>query len=77
MRRDRKARRPHHADGKPRAGEGGAHRRDDYAKVYGRILSQVKEPVIIHWLGEMFDPALEGYWGHRDHKAGDGPSPST
>src|SRR5215207_10891831 len=33
---------------------------DDYAKVYGRVLSQVKEPVIIHWLGEMFDPALEG-----------------
>jgi hypothetical protein len=40
---------------------------DDYAKVYGRILSQVKEPVIIHWLGEMFDPALAGYWGHKDH----------
>ena len=40
---------------------------DDYAKVYGRILAQVKEPVLIHWLGEMFDPALEGYWGHRDH----------
>lgn len=40
---------------------------DDYAKVYDRILSQVKEPVIIHWLGEMFDPALEGYWGHKDH----------
>ena len=40
---------------------------DDYAKVYGRVLSQVKEPVIIHWLGEMFDPALEGYWGSRDH----------
>ena len=40
---------------------------DDYAKVYGRILGQVREPVIIHWLGEMFDPALEGYWGHRDH----------
>ena len=36
---------------------------DDYAKVYDRILSQVKQPVIIHWLGEMFDPALEGYWG--------------
>src|SRR6201999_279920 len=34
---------------------------DDYAKVYGRILDQVKEPVIIHWLGEMFDPALAGY----------------
>jgi hypothetical protein len=42
---------------------------DDYAKVYGRILSQVKEPVIIHWLGEMFDPALAGYWGAPDHKA--------
>jgi hypothetical protein len=40
---------------------------DDYAKVYGRVLEQVKEPVIIHWLGEMFDPALAGYWGHEDH----------
>ncbi|MGH3088299.1 MAG: dihydrodipicolinate synthase family protein, partial [Rubrobacteraceae bacterium] len=39
---------------------------DDYAEVYGGILSQVREPVILHWLGEMFDPALEGYWGHRD-----------
>jgi hypothetical protein len=42
---------------------------DDYARVYDRILSQVKEPVIIHWLGEMFDPALEGYWGAKDHHA--------
>jgi hypothetical protein len=42
---------------------------DDYLCVYDRILSQVKEPVIIHWLGEMFDPALEGYWGSRDHMA--------
>jgi hypothetical protein len=33
---------------------------DDYERVYGRILSQVKEPVIIHWLGEMFYPALVG-----------------
>jgi hypothetical protein len=40
---------------------------DDYARVYARILDQVKEPVIIHWLGEMFDPALDGYWGHKDH----------
>jgi hypothetical protein len=39
---------------------------DAYAKVYGRILSQVKEPVIIHWLGDMFDPALAGYWGASD-----------
>jgi hypothetical protein len=36
---------------------------DDYATVYDRILSQAREPVIIHWLGEMFDPALAGYWG--------------
>ena len=35
---------------------------DDYAHVYDRVLSQVREPVIIHWLGEMFDPALAGYW---------------
>jgi hypothetical protein len=39
---------------------------EDYLKVYGRILQQVREPVIIHWLGEVFDPALAGYWGHRD-----------
>ena len=39
---------------------------EDYAKVYGRILSQVREPVIVHWLGEMFDPALAGYWGCAD-----------
>jgi hypothetical protein len=42
---------------------------DDYARVYGRILRQVREPVIIHWLGEMFDPALTGYWGATDHAA--------
>jgi len=29
-------------------------------------LSQVREPVIIHWLGDMFDPALSGYWGTAD-----------
>jgi Protein of unknown function (DUF993) len=40
---------------------------DDYVKVYDRILAQVKEPVIIHWRCEMFDPALAGYWGHDDH----------
>ena len=42
---------------------------DDYVRVYDRVLRQVREPVIIHWLGEMFDPALEGYWGHHDHMA--------
>ncbi len=40
---------------------------DDYVRVYDRILRQAKQPVIIHWLGEMFDPALEGYWGNVDH----------
>jgi hypothetical protein len=40
---------------------------DDYGRVYDRVLTQVKEPVIIHWLGEMFDPALAGYWGSKDH----------
>ncbi len=39
---------------------------DDYHRVYDRILSQVREPVIIHWLGDMFDPALAGYWGSTD-----------
>ncbi len=42
---------------------------EDYGKVYDRILGQVKQPVILHWLGEMFDPALEGYWGSRNHSA--------
>jgi len=42
---------------------------DDYVRVYDRVLSQTKEPVIIHWLGEMFDPALVGYWGSTDHRA--------
>jgi hypothetical protein len=36
---------------------------DDYARVYDRVLSQVSGPVIIHWLGDMFDPALANYWG--------------
>jgi hypothetical protein len=39
---------------------------EDYAKVYDHVLSQVAEPVIIHWLGDMFDPALSNYWGTAD-----------
>jgi hypothetical protein len=39
---------------------------DDYARVYERILRQVRDPVIIHWLGDMFDPQLAGYWGSTD-----------
>jgi hypothetical protein len=38
----------------------------DYEKVYDHILSQVRQPVILHWLGDMFDPQLAGYWGHTD-----------
>ncbi len=46
-----------------------AHSPDDYLHVYDRILRQTKQPVILHWLGEMFDPALAGYWGSGDHMA--------
>ena len=34
----------------------------DYERVYDRILRQARQPVVLHWLGEMFDPALAGYW---------------
>lgn len=40
---------------------------DDYLKTYARVLSRAEQKVVIHWLGEMFDPALEGYWGSGDH----------
>jgi hypothetical protein len=36
---------------------------DDYLRLYGGLIRQAREPVILHWLGAMFDPALEGYWG--------------
>ncbi|MDI7861693.1 dihydrodipicolinate synthase family protein [Rhizobiaceae bacterium n13] len=42
---------------------------DDYRKVYGRILGQAKDKVVLHWLGDMFDPQLAGYWGARDFNA--------
>lgn len=42
---------------------------DDYARVYDRILSQASGKVILHWLGDMFDPALKGYWGADDFEA--------
>jgi hypothetical protein len=38
----------------------------DYERVYDRVLRQAKQPVILHWLGEIFDPALAGYWGSKD-----------
>ena len=39
---------------------------DDYQRVYGAILRQIRQPVILHWLGDMFDPQLAGYWGSSD-----------
>ncbi|MGJ6963079.1 dihydrodipicolinate synthase family protein [Streptosporangium sp. G11] len=39
---------------------------EDYHRVYGELFSRVDRPVILHWLGEMFDPNLAGYWGSRD-----------
>ncbi|MBO2436443.1 dihydrodipicolinate synthase family protein [Actinomadura nitritigenes] len=39
---------------------------EDYAAVYGRLLPQLRNPAVLHWLGPMFDPALEGYWGSSD-----------
>lgn len=39
---------------------------DDYLTLYGRLLQDSDQPVILHWLGEMFDPGLQGYWGSRD-----------
>lgn len=41
---------------------------EDYANVYDSVLSDVAEPVILHWLGEMFDPDLAGYWGHQEDR---------
>ncbi|WP_330455808.1 dihydrodipicolinate synthase family protein [Streptomyces sp. NBC_00820] len=39
---------------------------EDYLRLYGRLIGQARQPVILHWLGEMFDPALTGYWGSAD-----------
>jgi hypothetical protein len=42
---------------------------DDYATVYTAVLSQLRHPAILHWLGEAFDPALTGYWGAASYEA--------
>ena len=39
---------------------------EDYIRVYSDVLKACDEPVILHWLGEMFDPQLAGYWGNAD-----------
>ncbi|HLH69623.1 MAG TPA: dihydrodipicolinate synthase family protein [Candidatus Dormibacteraeota bacterium] len=43
-----------------------ARRPEDYLRVYDRVLSQLQRPALIHWLGEVFDPQLRGYWGYED-----------
>lgn len=42
---------------------------DDYFQVYEKVLSHVKKPVILHWLGEVFDPHLPAYWGYKDQES--------
>ena len=44
----------------------------DYLEVYGELLRQAERPVILHWLGEAFDPALRGYWGSTEFGAAAG-----
>jgi hypothetical protein len=39
---------------------------DDYLRVYRTVLAAVDQPVVLHWLGDMFDPELKGYWGTPD-----------
>ncbi|MFE9960168.1 dihydrodipicolinate synthase family protein [Micromonospora sp. NPDC005299] len=39
---------------------------DDYLRVYEQVLRETSTPVVLHWLGDMFDPALAGYWGSTD-----------
>ncbi|MGE0805198.1 MAG: dihydrodipicolinate synthase family protein [Burkholderiaceae bacterium] len=48
------------------ASAGGA---DDYAWVYEQVLMHARRPVVLHWLGSMFDPHLAGYWGARDFES--------
>ena len=52
-----------------RALAAGARGPRDYLDVYGELLKQADRPVILHWLGEAFDPALRGYWGGGDFDA--------
>ncbi|MEF9602616.1 dihydrodipicolinate synthase family protein [Paracoccus sp. PXZ] len=45
---------------------------ETYVRVYRRLIDGAQQPVILHWLGEMFDPALAGYWGSKDVAAASG-----
>ncbi|SDT82287.1 Protein of unknown function [Streptomyces sp. TLI_053] len=49
-----------------RALAAGARGPEDYLSVYSGIIGRAEQPVVLHWLGEMFDPALAGYWGSTD-----------
>lgn len=41
---------------------------EDYLRVYSTLLKEADQPVVLHWLGPMFDPALDGYWGISDQE---------
>src|SRR5699024_11657800 len=45
---------------------------EDHLRVYTQLLNEVQQPVILHWLGTMFDPALVGYWGSENIDAATG-----
>lgn len=49
-----------------------AHNADDYRRVYREVLRRASAPVVLHWLGTAFDPALEGYFGSADADAAAG-----
>ena len=69
---DPDGRRADHPDGQPGAGRAAAKGPEDYLRVYAEVLAACDAPVILHWLGEMFDPALAGYWGARRLRRGAG-----
>ena len=64
-------RRPRHPDGQPRPGPRPRARPTTISTVYGGLIRQAREPVILHWLGDMFDPQLAGYWGSTRRRRGD------
>lgn len=45
---------------------------DDYRRVYRDVLASATVPVVLHWLGTAFDPALRGYFGSDDWRVAAG-----
>jgi hypothetical protein len=38
----------------------------DYERVYHEVIARAGQPLLLHWLGEAFDPQLRGYFGSTD-----------